>query len=141
MSWTAPVSRRSFLAGSAAAAAAVWAAPLMISPVAALAATPPAAARLTRPMFTPLLHSSFTMGTYPDAVSVVLAEIGDLPSSTRVGDPNAFSLIFQAPRNYLGPQALRHFRHPQIGDIQLLAVPIDRAVVSRYYEVIVNNPS
>jgi hypothetical protein len=98
----------------------------------------PAATELTRSHFSPHLQSTFDMSRSRRGAKVVLSEINDLHGPTAPNDEHRFSLLFSAPQQFTEGQAIYEFANPNFGRMALFAAPVDRGVVGRHYEVIVN---
>jgi hypothetical protein len=134
-----PLSRRSFLQGTAAAAVATVAAPLALtSPVGAsstVRVTP-----LSRSTFAPLVNATLRMSNGLRSHKIVLADIAGLPNATPADDEHCFSLLFEAPAGSALPQAVRGVSHARIDTVHLLMVPVDRGKKHQYYQAIINSP-
>jgi hypothetical protein len=136
----ASLSRRAFL-GGAASVAAFAVLPLgSAHATAALLAGPGSA--LKRSTYLPLLNSTFQLADgRGGSTAVVLSGIADLRSAKVAGDDNGFSLTFTGPPSRPLPQGIYQVSNPRTRTADLLVVPVNRGVVHRQYEAIVNNPS
>lgn len=132
------LSRRSFLRLGAGVAVA-GAAPLWPGGVAAAATGRARGARLARATFQPAVGSTFLLDAGSWSTEAVLEEVGDLPSGPASGDEASFGLLFRAPASAPSEQATFRVHSARVGTFTLLAVPVDRGRIARYYQVIVNS--
>lgn len=89
-------------------------------------------AHLRRETYDPLVGSSFAAAE--SRQSLQLVAVDQLRHS-----PDGFSLLFRARRGAapLGP-VVRGLRHPEIGSVDLVLLPVGRAVHGQSYQSIVN---
>lgn len=119
MAGTPQLTRRAFLGGLGALAAAI-AVPL-VGRQAVTALVHGASHPLRRSTFLPHVGSTFQMRAAGGFQRVVLSEIDDLYSAP-AGDENRFALVFEASEP-AQPSATYTFRHPRMADVDLLVVP------------------
>lgn len=80
-------------------------------------------ALLTAEHFSPLIGSALAIEGSDDSLTVESVETFS-SSSPR---PQAFSVVFTTPESRHGEQGVYHLRHPDLGVLQMLLVPIGRA--------------
>jgi hypothetical protein len=133
------LSRRSFIAGGAAAAA--LAGPLSwLSPTESEAATTAArtAPRLTRTALKPHLNQRFHLAAHGHRVSVRLTAIENIAGAAPGAD-HRFGAILRAPRGHRLIQDVYHLSRAGYGSVRVLVVPVGRGRKANFYQVIVNN--
>jgi hypothetical protein len=125
--------RRTFLRVGAAVAA-LSTMPLSLARAAAAATRP----RIIRSTFTPLRGSTFCVTGEGEHFNVVLAEINDLGPSSRTGDEDRFSLVFEGPADHPRIEGIRTLSNSKIGDVSLFIAPIDRGVRAFRLQSVIN---
>jgi hypothetical protein len=93
---------------------------------------------LRRSTFTPLLNQHFDMAGYAGSANVVLAAINDLQPVNVPNDEDRFALLFHASLSDDLDQGVYTFSNSSMGQVALLAVPVDMVEGNRHYEVVVN---
>jgi hypothetical protein len=136
----APLSRRTFLLGTAVVVAAAGSQVAGVDKVGA-STSGSSSPVLTRATFAPFLNSTFQLSNGPQSVPVVLSGIQDLVPALTPGEEHRFSLMFRAPAGQPLPQAVRQVSQPGIGQVALLVVPVDRGRTNQYYQAIINRSS
>ena len=136
------ISRRTFItSGAAVAVGGVTAASLVtgVTPAGLISALfSDTAVVLRRSTFTPHVGENFTMAGSGGTATVVLSSIGDLEPVNMPNDEDRFSLLFHAPLNEDLDQGVYTFSNSSLGQVVLLAVPVDQVQANRHYEVVVN---
>lgn len=93
--------------------------------------------RLSLEDFSPLIGSEVEVIAYGKQARLKVKEAAVIKSpSPRAAPP--FHLVFAAPPAWRVPQGLFRVTHPQLGEIELFAVPIGPDGESFNYEVIFN---
>jgi hypothetical protein len=94
---------------------------------------------LARDRFTGIIGHPVVLGASGRSVTARLVEVADVKGAP-AGHPTQFSLILEAAAQSGLPQGTHRVRAAGLDDLQLLVVPVDRAVRSQHYQITFNNP-
>ncbi len=80
-------------------------------------------------------------GTEPDRVELELVEVQRVGEVTarqarELGKRLPFSLVFRGPAELAMEQGIQRLRHPELGELELFLVPIDRREDGTLFEAV-----
>ena len=93
--------------------------------------------RLNLDDFLPYVGGELDVSAYGNSARVTLREAAPIKSPSPRGT-QPFHLLLSAPPAWRQPQGLYRLRHPQLGELELFAVPIGPDGNGFCYEIIFN---
>ncbi len=91
---------------------------------------------LTRDQMAEYVNSAFVVLDAPDgAITIQLIEVTPLRATAR---QEIFSLMFRGPAGHFLPQHTYTLRHEQLGEFELMLVPVERDEEGFIYEAAFN---
>jgi hypothetical protein len=128
--------RRLFAIGGAATAATLM--PVDVLTKAAGASSTASPSYLRRSTYTALGTPDFRLSQGALSIPLKLERVSDLGGDAPSGSEDAFSLQFSASGSRRIEQGISTLKHPEIGEFDLFAVPVDPPGTIQNYEVVVN---
>jgi hypothetical protein len=128
--------RRLFAIGGAATAATLM--PIDVLTKAAGASSTASPSYLKRSTYTALGTPDFRLSQGMLSIPLKLERVSDLGGDATSGSEDAFSLQFSASGSRRIEQGISTLSHPEIGEFDLFAVPVDPPGSNQTYEVVVN---